>query len=145
MTMPVNLEHLPLPVTPPLLTLLGDECKRAGVDLTNVTTLTFHFRNPRYHPDTAGVHPVDICLVCQAGCWCFDYITDFSYQDFGPDAELGKELDFKFLNGEHRLQGWGPLPVKEAEELFTLWQHIFLAYAQQDVFTVTVSTNPREV
>ncbi|QTL93856.1 DUF2787 domain-containing protein [Aeromonas jandaei] len=142
MTLPVNLERLPLSVTQPLLTLLDDELKRAELDPTNpaaLTTLTFNFRNPTYSPITGGVHPVEIRLICQAGCWLVDYVTDFSYQGQGQDAELCKELDFNFLDNEHYLQGWGPLPMAEAQELFTLWQHNFLAYAQLGFFTVTVS------
>ncbi|MCS3770402.1 hypothetical protein HNP12_004542 [Aeromonas hydrophila] len=139
MTMPVNLAGLPLPVTPPLLTLLGETFTHTGQNLTRMTALTFHFRNPTYSPTTGGVHPVEIRLIRQAGCWLFDYVTDFSYQGHGQDAELCKELDFNFLDNEHYLQGWGPLPMAEAQELFTLWQHNFLAYAQLGFFTVTVS------
>ncbi|MFQ2050718.1 DUF2787 family protein [Aeromonas hydrophila] len=139
MTLPVNLDSLSLPVTPPLLTLLGDTLTHTQRDLTNLTALTFHFRNPTYSPTAGGVHPVEMRLLRQAGYWCFDYITDFSYQGQGLDAELCKELDFNFLDNEHYLQGWGPLPMAEAQELFTLWQHNFLAYAQLGFFTVTVS------
>jgi hypothetical protein len=136
MTISFDMEGLALPASQDLLTLLGDSY--TGLDLTNLTTLIFHFRNPTYSPTTGGVHPVEIRLIRQAGCWCFDYITDFSYQGQGQDAELCKELDFNFLDNEHYLQGWGPLPMAEAQELFTLWQHNFLAYAQLGFFSVTV-------
>ncbi|MGN5076595.1 DUF2787 family protein [Aeromonas veronii] len=139
MTLPVNLDSLSLPVTQPLLTLLGDTLTYTQRDLANLTALTFHFRNPTYSPTTGGVHPVEIRLIRQAGCWRFDYITDFSYQGQGQDAELCKELDFNFLDGEHYLQGWGPLPPTEARELFHMWQSAFLAYAQMGFFTVTVN------
>ncbi|MCX7132228.1 DUF2787 family protein [Aeromonas sp.] len=139
MTLPVNLDTVSLPVSQNVLTLLGDTLTHTQRDLANLTALTFHFRNPTYSPTTGGVHPVEIRLICQAGCWHIDYITDFSYQGQGQDAELCKELDFNFLDNEHYLQGWGPLPMAEAQELFTLWQHNFLAYAQLGFFTVTVN------
>ena len=69
----------------------------------------------------------------------FDYVTDFSYQGIGDYAELGKELDFNFLDGEHFLLGWGPLRLTEAHELFALWQTNFVAYHRLESFTVTVS------
>ncbi|KAE9626358.1 DUF2787 domain-containing protein [Aeromonas veronii] len=139
MTLPVNLDVVSLPVSLDVLTLLGDTLTQTGLSLANLTALNFHFRNPTYSPTAGGVHPVEIRLIRQAGCWRFDYITDFSYQGQGQDAELCKELDFNFLDNEHYLQGWGPLPMAEAQELFTLWQHNFLAYAQLGFFTVTVS------
>ncbi len=139
MTLPVNLDGLSLPVSQDMLTLLGDTFTHTQLGLANLTALTFHFRNPTYSPTAGGVHPVEIRLIRQTGCWHIDYITDFSYQGQGQDAELCKELDFNFLDNEHYLQGWGPLPMAEAQELFTLWQHNFLAYAQLGFFTVTVT------
>ena len=139
MTISFDMEGMALPVSQPLLTLLGDTFKQTGLDLTNLPALTIHFRNPTYNPTTGGVHPVEIRLICQAGGWHFDYITDFSYQGLGQDAELCKELDFNLQDNEHYLQGWGPLPMADAQELFTLWQSNFLAYAQLGFFTVTVS------
>ncbi|MGT4070871.1 UNVERIFIED_CONTAM: DUF2787 family protein [Aeromonas hydrophila] len=139
MTLPVNLDAVSLPVTQPLLTLLGDTLKQTGLDLANLRALTFHFRNPTYSPTAGGVHPIEIRLICQTGCWHIDYITDFSYQGQGQDTELCKELDFNFLDNEHYLQGWGPLPMADAQELFNMWQTSFLAYAQLGFFTVTVS------
>ena len=80
MTLPVNLDVVSLPVSLDVLTLLGDTLTHTQRDLANLTALTFHFRNPTYSPTTGGVHPVEIRLICQAGCWHIDYITDFSYQ-----------------------------------------------------------------
>lgn len=139
MTLPVNLDSLSLPVTQPLLTLLGDTLTYTQRDLANLTALTFHFRNPTYSPTAGGVHPVEIRLILTLTGWRFDYITDFSYQGQGQDAELCKELDFNFQDNEHYLQGWGPLPIPDAQELFNLWQSNFLAYAELGFFTVTVS------
>ena len=139
MTIPFDREGLSLPVSYALLDILDRVPKHAGLDLTSLTALTFHFRNPTYSPTTGGVHPVEIRLIRSLNGWLFDYITDFSYQGLGQDTELCKELDFNFLDNEHYLQGWGPLPMAEAQELFTLWQHNFLAYAQLGCFTVTVS------
>ena len=85
------------------------------------------------------MHPVELRLIRGLDGWLFDYVTDFSYQGLGQDAEISKELDFNFLDGEHYLQGWGPLPPTEARELFYMWQGAFLTYAQLGFFTVTVN------
>ena len=71
--------------------------------------------------------------------WLFDYVTDFSYQGLGQDAELCKELDFNFLDGEHTMLGWGPLRLAEARELFDIWQSNFIAYCRLECFTVSVT------
>ena len=139
MTIPFHRDGFALPVTPALLALLSQEAERTDLDLGRCTQLTFNFRNPGYSAEQGGVHPVEIRLVRGLDDWLFDYVTDFSYQGLGPDAELYKELDFNFLDGEHYLQGWGPLPPTEAHELFHMWQNSFLAYAQLGFFTVTVS------
>ncbi len=88
-----------------------------------------------------GVHPVEIRLVRGLDDWLFDYVTDFSYQGIGDYAELGKELDFNFLDGEHTMLGWGPLRLAEARDLFALWQRNFIAYCGLECFSVTVSGN----
>lgn len=139
MSIPIDLEGIALPVSHALLDTLHQEVTCAGLDLTSYTALTFHFRNPTYSPEKGGIHPVEIRLIRKAGHWLFDYITDFSYQGLGQDAELCKELDFNVQEGEHYLQGWGPLSAAEVHELFALWQRNFIAYAQLGFFSVTVS------
>jgi hypothetical protein len=139
MTIPFHRDGFSLLVTEPLLVLLNQEAVKYDFDLEQLTRLTFSFRNPDYQPKRGGVHPVEIQLIRGLDGWLFDYITDFSYQGLGQDTELCKELDFNFLDNEHYLQGWGPLPMVDAQELFNMWQNSFLAYAQLGFFTVTVS------
>ena len=139
MTIPFFRDGFALPVAPALLELLDQEIAKTDLNLERLTQLTFNFRNPGYTPEQGGVHPVELRLIRGLDGWLFDYVTDFSYQGVGPDAELCKELDFNFLDGEHYLQDWGPLPPTEAHELFHMWQGAFLAYAQLGFFTVTVN------
>jgi hypothetical protein len=128
-----------LPVTPALLTQLHQALANTTLDLERLTQLTFNFRSPTYSPEQGGAHPVEVRLIRGLDGWLFDYVTDFSYQGLGQDAELCKELDFNFLDDEHYLQGWGPMQRTEAHELFSLWQSNFLTYVQMGYFTVTVS------
>ncbi|HHQ4755467.1 TPA: DUF2787 family protein [Aeromonas hydrophila] len=141
MTIPFCRDGFALPVAQVLLALLNQEVANTALVLSRLTQLTFSFRNHSYTPEQGGVHPVELRLIRGLDGWLFDYVTDFSYQGLGQDAELCKELDFNFLDGEHYLQGWGPLPPTEAHELFHMWQGAFLAYAQLGFFTVTVSGN----
>ena len=139
MTIIFNRDGISLPVSQALLILLSQEAERTDLDLNRSTQLTFHFRNPGYSAEQGGIHPVEIRLVRGLDDWLFDYVTDFSYQGLGQDAELCKELDFNFLDGEHCMQGWGPLRLAEARELFALWQRNFVAYCGLECFSVTVS------
>ncbi|WP_336988034.1 DUF2787 family protein [Aeromonas hydrophila] len=139
MTIPFFRDGFALPVTQALLTLLNQEVANIGLNLEPLTQLTFNFRSPTYSPEQGGAHPVEIRLIRGLDGWLFDYVTDFSYQGLGQDAELCKELDFNFLDDEHYLQGWGPLSSVEARELFAMWQSNFISYAQLGYFTVTVS------
>ena len=141
MTIIFNRDGISLPVSQALLILLSQEAERTDLDLNRCTQLTFHVRNPGYSAEQGGIHPVEIRLVRGLDDWLFDYVTDFSYQGLGQDAELCKELDFNFLDGEHCMQGWGPLQLAEARELFTLWQRNFIAYCGLECFSVTVSGN----
>lgn len=141
MTIIFNQDGISLPVSQALLILLNQEAERTNLDLVRCTQITFHFRNPGYSAEQGGVHPVEIRLVRGLDDWLFDYVTDFSYQGLGQDAELCKELDFNFLDGEHVMQGWGPLRLAEARELFALWQRNFIAYCGLECFSVTVSGN----
>ena len=139
MTIPFYRDGFALPVTPALLALLSQEAERTDLDLGRCTQLTFNFRNPGYSAEQGGVHPVEIRLIRGLDGWLFDYVTDFSYQGLGQDAELCKELDFNFLDGEHTMLGWGPLRLAEARELFDIWQSNFIAYCLLECFSVTVA------
>ncbi|WP_368199026.1 DUF2787 domain-containing protein [Aeromonas sp. R7-4] len=139
MTIPFYRDGFALPVCQALLALLSQEAERTDLDLGRCTQLTFNFRNPGYSAEQGGVHPVEIRLVRGLDDWLVDYVTDFSYQGLGQDAELCKELDFNFLDGEHTMLGWGPLRLAEARELFDIWQSNFIAYCRLECFSVTVS------
>ena len=139
MTIPFHRDGISLPVSQALLALLSQEAERTDLDLGRCTQLTFNFRNPGYSAEQGGVHPVEIRLVRGLDDWLVDYVTDFSYQGLGQDAELCKELDFNFLDGEHTMLGWGPLRLAEARELFDIWQSNFIAYCRLECFTVSVT------
>ena len=139
MTIPFYRDGFALPVTPALLALLSQVAERTDLDLGRCTQLTFNFRNPGYSAEQGGVHPVEIRLIRGLDGWLFDYVTDFSYQGLGHDAELCKEIDFNFLDGEHTMLGWGPLRLAEARELFDIWQSNFIAYCRLECFSVTVA------
>lgn len=139
MTIPFHQGCTNLPVCQALQTILCQETALAYINPERCAQLTFNFRNPGYSAEQGGVHPVEIRLICGHNGWLFDYVTDFSYQGLGQDAELCKELDFNFLDDEHYLQGWGPVQRSEAHELFTLWQTNFVAYCRMAYFTVEVS------
>ena len=139
MTIPFHRDGFALPACQALLALLSQEAERTDLDLGRCTQLTFNFRNPGYSAEQGGVHPVEIRLVRGLDDWLFDYVTDFSYQGLGQDAELCKELDFNFLDGEHTMLGWGPLRLAEARELFDIWQCNFIAYCRLECFSVTVT------
>ena len=139
MTIPFFRDGFALPVDQALLILLNQEVAKTELNIDRLTQLTFNFRNPGYSAEQGGVHPVEIRLVRGLDDWLFDYVTDFSYQGLGQDAELCKEIDFNLSCDEHYLQSWGPLPGVEARELFALWQRNFISYAQLGYFTVTVS------
>ena len=139
MTIPFHRDGFALPACQALLALLSQEAERTDLDLGRCTQLTFNFRNPGYSAEQGGVHPVEIRLIRGLDGWLFDYVTDFSYQGLVHDAELCKEIDFNFLDGEHTMLGWGPLRLAEARELFDIWQSNFIAYCRLECFSVTVA------
>ena len=139
MTIPFHRDGFALPACQALLALLSQEAEHTDLDLGRCTQLTFNFRNPGYSVEQGGVHPVEIRLIRGLDGWLFDYVTDFSYQGLGHNAELCKELDFNFLDGEHTMLGWGPLRLAEARELFDIWQSNFIAYCRLECFSVTVA------
>ena len=139
MTIPFHRDGFALPVAPALIALLNQEAATVGLNFELLTQLTFNFRSPTYSSEQGGAHPVEIRLIRGLDGWLFDYVTDFSYQGLGQDAELCKELDFNFLDGEHTMLGWGPLRLAEVRELFDIWQSNFIAYCRLECFSVTVA------
>lgn len=139
MTIPFHQASTNLPVCQALQAILCQEAALTDIDPARCAQLTFNFRNPGYSAEQGGVHPVEIRLIRGLNGWQFDYVTDFSYQGLGQDAELCKELDFNFLDDEYTLQGWGSLQLAEACELFALWQTNFISYYRMACFTATVS------
>ena len=139
MTIPFHRNGFALPVAPALIALLNQEAATIGLNLERLTQLTFNFRSPTYSSEQGGAHPVEIRLIRGLDGWLFDYVTDFSYQGLAQDAELCKELDFNFLDGEHTMLGWGPLRLAEARELFDIWQSNFIAYCRLECFSITVA------
>ena len=139
MIIPFFRDGFALPVAQALLSLLNQEVAHSDIDLERLTQLTFNFRCPTYSPEQGGTHPVEIRLIRGLDGWLFDYVTDFSYQGLGHNAELCKELDFNFLDGEHTMLGWGSLRLAEARELFDIWQCNFIAYCRLECFSVTVA------
>ena len=135
----VHQEGLAMPVDQELINIILNEAGNPPPHKAKITAVSLLFKDLSYSAEKGGYHPVEIRLISRNDELYFDYITDFSYQGLGQDAELCKELDFNFLDGEHYLQGWGPLPPTEAHELFHMWQGAFLAYAQLGFFTVTVN------
>ncbi len=99
MAIPFFRDGFALPVAQALLILLNQEVAKTELNIDRLTQLTFNFRNPGYSAEQGGVHPVEIRLIRGLDGWLFDYVTDFSYQGQGQDAELCKELDFNFLDG----------------------------------------------
>ena len=139
MTIPFHRDGFALPVAPALIALLNQEAATVGLNFELLTQLTFNFRSPTYSSEQGGAHPVEIRLIRGLDGWLFDYVTDFSYQGLGSDAELCKELDFNFLDGEHTMLGWGPLRLAEARELYNIWQSNFIAYCRLECFSVTIA------
>ena len=130
MIMPFHLAGMSLPISPKLPGLLRSVVREQRLDLNNLSTLTFNFRSPDYSAETGGVHPVELRLIRGLHGWVFDYITDFSYQGLGQDAELCKELDFNFSCNEHYLRGWGP---------WTAWKHANCSLCGRAISLATAS------
>jgi len=119
----------PFPVSPALLELLNTTLVR----YPSSDSLILNYRDPGYSPTAGGFHPVEIHV--EDGV--IQYITDFAYVGQGDCAELAKELDFNFTQGDFGQMGVVH-PAIAGQELFTLWQANFVAYVEMAVFTLTV-------
>ncbi|MBQ0721695.1 MAG: DUF2787 family protein [Gammaproteobacteria bacterium] len=118
----------PYPVSAALVQLLNVELERHTSD-----SIILNYRDPGYSATTGGFHPVEIHI--EDGV--IQYITDFAYYGRGDMAELAKELDFNFIQGDFEQMG-AVHPASAGGELFSLWQANFLAYVEMKVFTLTV-------
>ncbi|MDX7871214.1 DUF2787 family protein [Aeromonas caviae] len=126
--------------------LLNQEVAKTELNIDRLTQLTFNFRNPGYSTEQGGVHPVEIRLIRGLDGWLFDYVTDFSYQGLDQNAELCKELDFNFLNGEHTMLGWGPLRLAEARgQSIAAMFFSRLTHAVSDTISAWVANNNQTI
>ena len=91
-------------------------------DLVGKTAI-FNFTNPDYTAEAGGFHPVEIMIDVQNR---IEYITDFSYTGVGVYAELAKEIDFDFVNGECYQHGFRS-SLESASSLFKLWESNFFS------------------
>ena len=108
----------------------------SGLEETN--SVIFNFRDKNYSAENGGFHPVEIALTKEVdNTWRYAYITDFSFVG-NHYPELAKELDFDFLSGEWFASYLGRYSsIKDdgaAKELYQLWEHNFLAYADMGMY-----------
>ena len=140
----------PLAVSKKFTNILAKALKNAGVDNTH-NDITIHFRDPDYSHKTGGYHPVEVSITPQG---TINYITDYTY--YGPDNELGKDLDFDFSNKLFFQEAAnffsqsrggppiGDLPIKSGKGLYRTWQSNFTSYYDSGVFDVEVFTDKVE-
>ena len=96
--------------------------------------LVFNFRNKSHSAEGGGFRPVEICLLRSAdGDWQYQYVTDFAYIG-NHYPELEKALDFDFHNCGAYSCGIPMRNQQEANELYQLWEHNFLAYLEMDAY-----------
>ena len=107
-------------------------------DLEKTNSVVFNFRDQSYSAESGGFHPVEIALTKETdNTWQYAYITDFAFVG-NQYPELAKELDFDFLSEEWFTRYLGDYSsIKEdaaARELYCLWEHNFLAYADMGMY-----------
>jgi hypothetical protein len=137
----LSFTSLPLPVSKKLYALLNEHYSTHLLNNETLSTsrhVVFNFHDKSYSADAGGFHPVEISI-CQfsTGEWCIEYITDFAFVG-NHYPELAKELDFDFLSGEWFACYLGDYSsIKNnanAAELYCLWEHNFLAYADMGMY-----------
>ncbi len=106
--------------------------------LEETSSVTFNFRDKSYSAENGGFHPVEIALTKETdSTWQYAYITDFAFVG-NHYPELAKELDFDFLSGEwfaSYLRDYSSIKNnRNAAELYRLWEHNFLAYADMGMY-----------
>ena len=124
-----------------LVDALNQQCKdnpKWLSDLGITSSVIFNFRDQSYSAESGGFHPVEIALTRETdNTWHYAYITDFAFVG-NQYPELAKELDFDFLSGEWFASYLGDYSsIKEdaaARELYCLWEHNFLAYADMGMY-----------
>ncbi|EGU36854.1 DUF2787 domain-containing protein [Vibrio scophthalmi] len=124
-----------------LIDAMNQQCKdnpKWLSDLETTNSVIFNFRDKSYSAENGGFHPVEIALTKEAdNTWRYAYITDFAFVG-NHYPELAKELDFDFLSGEWFASYLGDYSsIKEdaaAKELYCLWEHNFLAYADMGMY-----------
>lgn len=124
-----------------LINTLNQQCKNKPdlhSHLAKANSVVFNFHDQSYSAENGGFHPVEIALTKEAdNTWQYAYITDFAFVG-NQFPELAKELDFDFLSGEWFTSYLGKyLSIKEddaAKELYSLWEHNFLAYADMGIY-----------
>lgn len=121
----------PLNLREALISILEKELVQAGVTKGGAV---LHFRDPEYHPERGGYHPVEISIDSDHR---IRYITDFAYVGAGPFCELEKELDFDFSLQLFQQMG-RDYPIHQGDSLFRIWQQNFCAYYHSGVYQVTV-------
>lgn len=96
--------------------------------------VVFNFRDKSYSAEGGGFRPVEICLLRNAdGDWQYQYVTEFAYiGNYYP--ELEKALDFDFHSCGAYSCGIPMRNQQEANELYQLWEHNFLAYLEMDAY-----------
>ncbi|HHC7249853.1 TPA: DUF2787 domain-containing protein [Vibrio parahaemolyticus] len=96
--------------------------------------VVFNFRDKNYSAERGGFHPVEICLLRSSdGDWQYQYVTDFAYIG-NHYPELEKELDFDFNSRGAYSRGIPMRSQQEANELYQLWEHNFLAYFEMGAY-----------
>lgn len=109
------------------------------IDIRNLTSITFNFRDPEYSVTNGGFHPVEIRLFKDKQTWLLDYFTDFSYA--GTYAELEKEVDILFQEGTVYLAYVGSLGEQPAIELTKITITNFISYLNMGVYQTQISTD----
>ena len=141
MKIPIDTEGFLLPVSDRLIEVLDHELAKHLPDLecaTDLSSITYNFRDPDYSSNLGGYHPVEIGLSRTGLLFDFDYITDFSYVGSGWDTELAKEVDFDFQADICEIRYMKPMPLKEAKEFFEMFQSNLLSYLEMGVFNIEV-------
>lgn len=109
------------------------------IDIRNLTSITFNFRDPEYSVTNGGFHPVEIRLFKDKQTWLLDYFTDFNYA--GTYPELEKEVDILFQEGTVYLAYVGSLGEQPAIELTKITITNFISYLNMGVYQTQISTD----
>ena len=134
--MNVILKQNSISVSNKVINILKQTLKIQGLE-SEVSLITFNYRDSSYSIEHGGYHPVEIALQKEqcSEYWHFLYITDFSYCG-GPFAELCKELDFDF---DTQTFSGAFVPStsfshRSVQEMFKMWQDNFLSYLEYGAF-----------